>query len=79
VKVMAMAFRISRRTAITPRATDVIEDAVTWMSKRPDLAPDGRVGIVGISFAGGAPISAASRPSIRDKVAFVLSSADTAI
>ena len=73
VKVMAMAVPDLQAYRITPRATDVIEDAVTWMSQRPDLAPDGRVGIIGISFAGGLSISAASRPSIRDKVAFVLS------
>jgi dienelactone hydrolase len=73
VKVMAMALPDLQAYRITPRATDVIEDAVTWMAARPDLAPDGRVGIVGISFAGGLSISAASRPSIRDKVAFVLS------
>jgi dienelactone hydrolase len=73
VKVMAMALPDLQAYRITPRATDVIEDAVLWMSSRPDLAPDGRVGIVGVSFAGGLSISAASRPSIRDKVAFVLS------
>jgi len=73
VKVVAMALPDLQAYRITPRATDVIEDAVTWMSQRPDLAPDGRVGIIGISFAGGLSISAASRPSIRDKVAFVLS------
>ena len=73
VKVMAMALPDLQAYRITARATDVIEDAVTWMSQRPDLAPDGRVGIIGISFAGGLSISAASRPAIRDKVAFVLS------
>jgi dienelactone hydrolase len=73
IKVMAMALPDLQAYLITPRATDVIEDAVTWMTDRVDLAPDGRVGIVGISFAGGLSISAASRPSIRDKVAFVLS------
>ena len=73
VKVMAMALPDLQAYRITPRATDVIEDAVTWMSQRPDLAPDGRVGIIGISFAGGLSISAASRPSIRENVAFVLS------
>jgi dienelactone hydrolase len=73
VKVMAMALPDLQAYRITPHATDVIEDAVTWMSMRPDLAPDGRIGIVGISFAGGLSISAASRPAIRDKVAFVLS------
>jgi fermentation-respiration switch protein FrsA (DUF1100 family) len=73
VKVMAMALPDLQAYRITPRSTDVIEDAVTWMSERPDLAPDGHIGIVGISFAGGLSISAASRPAIRDKVAFVLS------
>ena len=56
VKVMAMALPDLQAYRITPRATDVIEDAVTWMAQRPDLAPDGRVGIVGISFAGGLSI-----------------------
>ena len=71
--VMTMALPDLQAYRITPRATDVIEDAVGWMSRQSNLAPDGRVGIVGISFAGGLSISAAGRPSIRDKVAFVLS------
>jgi dienelactone hydrolase len=71
--VMTMALPDLQTYRITPRATDVIEDAVSWMAVRPDLTPDGRVGIVGISFAGGLSISAASRPAIRERVAFVLS------
>jgi len=71
--VMTMALPDLQAYKITPRATDVIEDVVGWMSRQSNLAPDGRVGIVGISFAGGLSISAAGRPSIRDKVAFVLS------
>jgi dienelactone hydrolase len=71
--VMTMALPDLQAYKITPRATDVIEDAVGWMSRQNNLAPDGRVGIVGISFAGGLSISAAGRPSIRDHVAFVLS------
>jgi dienelactone hydrolase len=51
----------------------VIEDAVAWMAAQPRLAPDGRIGMVGISFAGGLSIVAAGRESIRDKVAYVLS------
>jgi hypothetical protein len=43
------------------------------MAARPDLAPDGRVGIAGVSFAGGMSVAAAGRPGIRDKVAFVFS------
>ena len=71
--VMTIALPDLQTYRITPRATDVIEDAVSWMAVRPDLTPDGRVGIVGISFAGGLSISAASRPAIRERVAFVLS------
>ena len=58
---------------ITPRTTDMIEDAAAWLSGQRDLTPDGRVGMMGISFAGGLSIVAAGRPSIRDKVAAVLS------
>lgn len=61
------------RYRIAPQATDIIEDAARWLSHQPDLAPDGRIGIMGISFAGGLSIVAAARPSIRERVAFVLS------
>jgi dienelactone hydrolase len=58
--------------SISPRTTDMIEDAAAWLASS-DLAPDGRVGLMGISFAGGLSIAAAGRPSVRDRVAFVLS------
>ena len=73
VAVMTMALPDLMGYQITARSADVIEDAVTWMARQPDLAPDGRVGIVGISFAGGLSIVAAGRPSLRDKVAYVVS------
>jgi dienelactone hydrolase len=73
VAVMTMALPDLMGYQITARSADVIEDTVTWMAMQPDLAPDGRVGIVGISFAGGLSIVAAGRPSIRDKVAYVVS------
>lgn len=73
VAVMTMALPDLQGYEITPRSTDQIEDAVLWLAKRRDLAPDRRVGIVGISFAGGMSIVAAGRPSLRDKTAFVLS------
>jgi dienelactone hydrolase len=73
VVVMTMALPDLQAYMITPRATDVIEDAVSWMAQRPNLAPDGKVGIVGISFAGGLSIAAAGRPAIRERVAFILS------
>ncbi|WP_395834821.1 hypothetical protein [Archangium violaceum] len=58
---------------ITPRETDMIEDVALWASSRPELAPDGRVGLMGISFAGGLSVVAAGRPSLADKVAFTFS------
>ena len=73
VRVMAMALPDLQRYRITAQSTDVIEDAVQWLASRPEYAPDERVGIVGISFAGGLSVSASGRPTIRDKVAFVVS------
>jgi hypothetical protein len=73
ITVMTMALPDLMEYQITPRSTDVIEDAVQWMAGQKELAPDGRIGIVGISFAGGLSIVAAGRPAIRDKVAFVVS------
>ena len=73
IAVMAMALPDLMGYQITARSADVIEDAVGWMAAQPRLAPDGRVGMVGISFAGGLSLVAAGRPSIRDKVAYVVS------
>ena len=72
VMVMALALPDLQRYQITPRSTDVIEDAIGWMTRQPDLAPDGRVGVVGVSFAGGLAIVAAGRPSVRDKLSYVV-------
>lgn len=62
-----------RQFRITPANTDVLEDAATWIAGQPDLAPDGKVGLIGISFSGGLSTVAAGRPGLRDRVAFVLS------
>jgi len=62
-----------KQYAITPRSTDMIEDAARWLSEQRNLARNGRVGLIGISFGGGLSVVAAGRPSIRDRVAFVLS------
>ncbi|MEO5896691.1 MAG: hypothetical protein ABIS06_13415 [Vicinamibacterales bacterium] len=58
---------------ITPRSTDMIEDAAIWLSSRSGFARDGRIGLMGISFAGGLSIVAASRAALKDHVAYVLS------
>jgi dienelactone hydrolase len=58
---------------ITPRLPDLLEDAVSWASGQRALAPDGRVGVIGISFSGGLSVVAAGRPAVRDRVAYVVS------
>jgi len=71
--VMTVAAPDLQRFRITPEVTDVIEDAAAWVAAQPHLAPDGRVGLLGISFSGGLSVVAAGRPTIRDRVAFVVS------
>ena len=61
-----------RQFRITPENTDVLEDAARWIAGRPELAADGKVGMVGISFSGGLSIVAAGREALRDRVAFVM-------
>lgn len=73
IAVMTMALPDLTQYRITARSADVIEDAVAWLAAQPELAPDGRVGVIGISFAGGLAIVAAGRPAVRDTVAYVVS------
>jgi hypothetical protein len=58
---------------VTPEVTDVIEDVVKWTSDQPQFRTDGKIGVLGISFAGGLSIVAAGRDSIKDRIAFVMS------
>jgi hypothetical protein len=71
--VMALALPDLQQFRLTPAATDVIEDAVAWMVQQQRLAPDGKVGIIAVSFSGGLSIVAAGRDRIRDHVQFVVS------
>lgn len=71
--VMALALPDLQQYRLSPDATDVIEDAVAWMAEQSAIAPDGRVGIIAVSFAGGLSVVAAGRERIRDHVAFVVS------
>ena len=57
--------------SVTARTTDMIEDSALWLAKQKRLARHGRIGIVGISFAGGLAVVAAGRPSLQDHVEFV--------
>jgi len=59
------------RFDIAPAITDAIEDAGGWLAGDATLAPDHRVGLMGISFSGGLSIVAAGRPSLAGRVAYV--------
>jgi len=59
------------RFEITPAITAEIERAAAWLASESGLAPDGRVGLMGISFSGGLSIVAAGRPSLAGRVAYV--------
>ena len=61
------------RYLVTARSTDMLEDAARWYSDRTDLTRGHRVGMVGISFAGGLSVVAAGRPGLQGRLAFVLS------
>jgi hypothetical protein len=71
--VLTIAAPDLQKFKITPQVTDVIEDAVKWTSEQPQFRTDGKIGVLGISFSGGLSIVAAGRPSIRDRIAFVMS------
>jgi hypothetical protein len=71
--VLTVASPDLQRFRITPAVTDVIEDAIAWAADRPELAPDRRVGVLGVSFSGGLAIVAGGRARIRDRLAFLVS------
>jgi dienelactone hydrolase len=71
--VVTMELPDLARYRFTPETVDLIEDGARWLSTRRDLTPDGKIGLMGISFAGGLSVVAAGRPAIRDQLAFVFS------
>ena len=73
VSILTVALPDLVRYRFTAASVDQIEDAAIWLAAQPELAPDGTVGMMGISFAGGLSVVAAGRPAVRDKVAFVFS------
>jgi hypothetical protein len=58
-----------QRFQITPRSTDIIEDAGKWLARDTN----DKIGMLGISFSGGLSIVAAGRPELRDHVSYVMS------
>ena len=73
VAVVTPAIPELSQFSITPALTDAIEDVAVWLSADTRLAPDGRIGIMGVSFSGGLSLVAAGRPSLRGRVAYVFS------
>jgi pimeloyl-ACP methyl ester carboxylesterase len=53
---------------VTPRTTDVIGDAAVVLGNKMGLP---KVGVLGLSFAGGLALLAASKPEYADKIGFV--------
>jgi acetyl esterase/lipase len=73
VSVLCVPLPELREFQVTSRSTDVIEDVTRWLSDQPALAPDHRVGLVGVSFGGGLAMVAAGRPALRDRLRLVVS------
>ncbi len=61
------------RFEITPSLTDRIEAAAVWLATESGIPPDGKIGLIGVSFSGGLAVVAAGRPSLRGRLLFVLS------
>src|SRR5688572_11071230 len=53
------------RYQITPRSTDMIEDAARWLGHQAPPGEEMKPGVMGISFAGGLAVVAASRLGTR--------------
>jgi dienelactone hydrolase len=73
ITVVSVPLPDLRAYRIIPRATDQLEDASVWLTRQPDLAPSGRISLVGVSFAGGLALVAAGRPSLAGKLDVVVS------
>lgn len=76
--VMTVSTPDLQRFQITGRTTDIIEDAAKWLAAGEGgtvapPSPDGKIGMLGISFSGGLSLVAAGRPELRDKVSFIMS------
>ncbi len=58
---------------LTARVTDTIEDVAAWMTSPGNTFGARRVGLIGVSFSGGLSVVAAGRPSVRERIAYVVS------
>ncbi len=61
-----------RQLRVKPEDAKVIADGFVYLAGRPDLAPQGRVGMGAFSYALGPTVIAALEPAVREKVRFVM-------
>jgi len=73
ITVLSLPLPDLRQFLVTPRSTDVIEDAARWLAGQPAITPTGRIGLIGISFGGGLTLVAAGRPSLAGRLDMVVS------
>jgi len=68
VQIIAPELKDLTEYHVTPETVDVIGNSAVYFSQRSGR----RVGVIGLSFAGGLALIAASRPEYADKMGFVL-------
>ena len=73
INVLSLPLPDLRQFRVTPRSTDMIEDAVRWLSDQRDIAPDRKLTLVGVSFGGGLSLVAAGRSALVDRLDMVIS------
>lgn len=73
VNVVSVPLPDLREFRVTARTADHIEDATLWAANDPAIGRGGRIGLVGVSFAGGLALVAAGRPALRDRLSMVVS------
>ena len=73
VNVVSVPLPDLREFRVTARTADHIEDATLWAANDPAIGRGGRIGLGGVSFAGGLALVAAGRPALRDRLSMVVS------
>lgn len=73
VVVVSVPLPDLREFRVTTRTTDQIEDATAWAAGEPGIGRGGKIGLGGVSFAGGLALVAAGRPALRDRLSMVVS------
>jgi pimeloyl-ACP methyl ester carboxylesterase len=57
---------------VSPQDPRIVADAVAHLADRPNLVPEGRLGIAALSFSVGLALLAALEEDVRDRVQFIL-------